>query len=133
MKKRPGDIIILHRCNINDNRIWFLRYQARWTELFVISDLFFALLPVPCNNLKNQYFEKMKTKLRDIIILHMFTTNDNHMIYGSWDMERDRGFFVIFNHFLHSYPHPLTTQKSKFWKNEKTTLRYYHFTHAYPK
>ena len=41
----------------------------------------FALLPP--NNPKNQNFEKMKKTPRDIIILHMFTINDNHMMYGS--------------------------------------------------
>ena len=25
----------------------------------------------------------------DIIILHMCTKNDDHMMYGSWDMVRD--------------------------------------------
>ena len=44
---------------------------------------FFALLP------KNKNFEKMKKTLGDINILHMYTINDNCMIYGSWDMERD--------------------------------------------
>ena len=37
----------------------------------------------PPNNLKNQNFEIMKKNPADIIILHVCTTNDNHMIYGS--------------------------------------------------
>ena len=41
----------------------------------------FALLPP--NNPKNENFEKMKNKPENIIILHMFTINDNHMMYGS--------------------------------------------------
>ena len=32
------------------------------------------------NNLKNQSFEKMPG---NIIILHLHTTNDDHMMYGS--------------------------------------------------
>ena len=56
--------------------------------------LFFALLPP--NNPKNQNFEKMKKTAGDIIILQMRTLNDNHMMYGTWDMEPlDR----IFCHF----------------------------------
>ena len=43
--------------------------------------LFFALSHP--NNLKKQNFEKMKKNPGDIIILHMFTINDNHMTYGS--------------------------------------------------
>ena len=42
---------------------------------------FFALLAP--NNQKNQNFEKMKKMPGDIIILHMCTVNDNHMMYGS--------------------------------------------------
>ena len=57
-------------------------------------------LPPP-KNLKNQNFEKM-SKSGDII-LHMWTTNDDHMMYGSWDMEHDRQNFLSFiflDHFL---------------------------------
>ena len=43
----------------------------------------------PPNNPKNQNIEKMKKTPGDIIILHMCTTDDNHMMNGSWDMERD--------------------------------------------
>ena len=61
--------------------LWFLRYGAWQTEVFVILDSFLPFYP--SNNLKNQNFEKMKKTPRDIIILHMCTINDNHMIYGS--------------------------------------------------
>ena len=37
----------------------------------------------PPNNPKNQYFENIKQTSGDIIILHLCTTNDNHMLYGS--------------------------------------------------
>ena len=47
----------------------------------------------------------MKKTPTDIIILHMCTINYNHMMYGSWDKERDRqNFFVILDYFLHFYP-----------------------------
>ena len=42
---------------------------------------FFALLPP--NNPKNQNLKKMKKRSGDIIILHMCTLNDNHMMSGS--------------------------------------------------
>ena len=35
MKKMPGDIIILHKCTKSYDQVmdvWFLRYDARWTE-----------------------------------------------------------------------------------------------------
>ena len=42
---------------------------------------FFALLPP--NNPKNQNFEKNEKTTGDIIILHMCTINDDHMMYSS--------------------------------------------------
>ena len=52
------------------------------------------------NNLKNQNFEKMKKTTGDII-LYMPIINDNYMMYGSCDKERDgQIFFVILGYFL---------------------------------
>ena len=66
----------------------------RQTYFFDILSFFLPLYPH--NNLKNQNFEKMKNMPADIIILHLYDTNDNHMIYGSLDMEHNRqNFFVI--------------------------------------
>ena len=56
---------------------------------------FFALLPYP-KNLTNQNFGKMIKMPGDIIILHMRTINDNHMIYGSRDAECDGQDFLSF-------------------------------------
>ena len=59
------------------------------TDVIVIFHfgLFLALLPP--NSLKNQNLKKMKKTLGDIIILHKCTKNHNHLLYCSWDMERD--------------------------------------------
>ena len=83
MKKTPRYITILHMCNSKwqSYGVWFLRYQVRRTEFFVILDHFLHFYPP--NNPKNQNFEKMKKTPGDIIILHMCTINDNHMMYGS--------------------------------------------------
>ena len=51
---------------------WVVFYHLTWT------------------NLKNQYFEKKKKKKSGDIILHKCTKNHDHMLYCSWDMERDR-------------------------------------------
>ena len=68
-------------CTINEDHIRFVRYKAQQTEFFVIFAHFLPFnLP---NNLKNQNFEKMKNTPEDIIILHLPTTNDDHMMYGS--------------------------------------------------
>ena len=44
MKKMPRDIIISHKCTINDNHdVWFLRSEV-WLAEFCHFGLFFALL-----------------------------------------------------------------------------------------
>ena len=102
MKKNPKDIIILHMHHKWQScDVWFLAYGVKWTEFFVILDRFLPFYAP--NNPKNQHYEKLKKKQTpgDIINLHMSTINDNHMMYGSWDIKHDgQNFFVILNHFL---------------------------------
>ena len=63
----------------------------------------------------------MTKKPIDIIILHMCTLNENHMMYGSWDMECDRyNFFSSWTIFA-ILPLP-TTQKIKMLKEWKNLL-----------
>ena len=53
MYKNPGDIILLHMCNINEDHMMYgsCDIKAWWTEF--------------------------------LVILHLCTTNDNHTMYGS--------------------------------------------------
>ena len=57
--------------------------------------LFFALLPSPLfcsfspNSRKNENSTKMKNTVGDIVILHKFTKNHDHMLCRSWDMACD--------------------------------------------
>ena len=85
MKKIPEDIIILHMSTINDNHMTSFMIPKIWSttnRIFCHFGQCFALLPP--NNPENQNFKKMKKKTPgDIIILHMCTINDNHMMYGS--------------------------------------------------
>ena len=80
----------------------------------------------PPNNPKNQNLKKWKTAW-SIITLQMCTINDNHMMYGSWDMECNRqnflSFWTIFCPFT-----PLWTQKIKIlkkWKKHLKILSFY--------
>ena len=83
--------------------IWFLRYQEQQTEFLVILGHFWHFYLI--NSLKNQNFEKTKKASENIIILHLCTANDNHVINISWDMEHDRQkFFIILGHFCLSPP-----------------------------
>ena len=96
LKKKLEDIIILHRCNINDNHIMYGSWDTKCNRqnFFVILGHFLPFYPP--KNLKNQNFEKMKTTSGGIIFLHMCIINNNHMMYGSWDMEHDGHNFLSF-------------------------------------
>ena len=89
------------------------------TEFFVILDHFLPFYPPPPNNPKNQNFEKMKKKPnktpRDIIILHTYTINDNHIMYVSGDMECDGQIFLLFWTILCPFT-PTMTQRIKILK-----------------
>ena len=70
-------------------------------EISGATDIVFVILsqflPFYCtNNLQNQNFEKIKKTPGDIVILHMSTINNNHMIYGSWEIERGKHNFWSF-------------------------------------
>ena len=127
-KKTPRDIIILHICTINDNHIMYSSWVMKRDRpnFFVILD---RILPFyPTNNPKNQNFGKMKKKKTgDIIILHMYTINDNRIMYGSWDMKNDGHDWTVFCHFT-----PLTTRKIKILKNWKKCLEILSFYTCVP-
>ena len=95
MKQASGDVIILHKFTRNENHdVWFLRYGGRKKEFFLIFGPFFAfLLPLTTWKIK---ILKNKKKLGDIIVLHRCTINENHMMYGSWDMKSDRHNYLSF-------------------------------------
>ena len=63
----------------------------------------------------------------------MRNKNDNHMVYGSWDIARDRhSFFVSLDRFLPFYL-PSNPKNENFEKNKKSIWRHYHFTYVYHK
>ena len=132
-KKMLEDIILLYIHVYNEWRsydIWFLKYKVRQTETVVILGHF---LPFQSpDNPENQNFKIEKESPGDITILHIFTINYNQMIYGSWDMERNRqnslSFWTVICPFT-----PYGPRESKFRKDEKHTGRYYHLTNVYHK
>ena len=110
--------------------VWILRYGVQQTKCFVILVHFLHFYPT--NNPENEHFEKMKKTPGHIIILPMSTINDNHMTYGSWDLECDRQNFLSFWAFF-ALSLSWQPEKSKFYKNEKNAWKYYHFTQLYHK
>ena len=123
MKKLPWDIITLHTCTTNDNHMMYGSWNIERDKqiFFVFSNHFLPFYP-PNNPPKNQNVEKkQKTKTPgDIIILHKCNINDNHMMYGYWDIKRDRQNFLSFGTIFCLFTH-LTTPKIKILKNWKKT------------
>ena len=83
MEKSAGDVIILYMCTKNHN---YMMYGSWDTEcdrqnFFFILGYLWPFYPQQPKKIKN--FWKMKKNARDIIILHMCTTNCYHIMYGS--------------------------------------------------
>ena len=130
-KKSARDIIVLHKCTINDNHMIYGSWDINCNRqiFFVILGHFWSFYPP--NSPKNDSIRKMKTP-GDIIILHEGTKTHNHRLQCSWDMVRDGcnccfSFWAILCTFT-----PLTTQKMKISKKmKKNAWRYHHFTQVY--
>ena len=98
---------------------------------------FFALLPR--YGLRKSKFFKMKKKRKkkrrkppeDIIILQMCTINDNHIMYGSGDMECNGQNFLSFSTVFYSFT-PLKKLKP-FEKLKKKRLEISSFSTSLPK
>ena len=116
-------------CIKNDNHMMHDSWDTKCDRQNFLS--FWAIFYpfIPPNNPKSQNFEKIiKKKHGDIIILHKWTINDNHKMYGSLRFKaRQTEFFVILGHFL---PFNLTNnpKKQNFQKMKKNIWRYLHFT-----
>ena len=95
IKTSHGYIIILHMCTIRYG-VWQWYFLKFWTVFcpFTYTHTPLHSCPTP-NNTEKKLWKNEKTPW-DIIILHMCTINDNHMMYGSWDMKCNRQKFLSF-------------------------------------
>ena len=95
MKVMPRDIFILHMCTITDNHGMVPEMYDSWDnrvqqiEFFVILDHFFLFWP-PLTAQKIKILKKWKKMPWNIMILHKWTKNYDHMLYCSWDTVCDR-------------------------------------------
>ena len=131
-KKIPGYIILLHMCTIRDNRMMYGSWDMKRDGQNFLSFWTVFLPFYPPNNSKNQNFEKLKKTPGDIIILHMCTTNENHMVNGSWYIKRDGQIFLSFWTIFSPFT-SLKSQKMKILEKWKNTWIYYDFTQVYQK
>ena len=134
MKKKPGDIIILHKYTKNPYHWLYCSWDmvCYGCNCYFHFRLYFSLLlPPPSNSPKNENFKTMK--MAGDIILHNCIKNHDHMLYCSWDMVcvRCNCYFSFLGYFL-LLP-PWQPEKWKAQKNEKIIWRYNHFTQLYQK
>ena len=120
LKRIPRDIIILHMCTINDSHMIYGSWDVECDRQNILSFWTIFCTFTPLTTQKIRILKKMKKPPKDIITLHMRTINDNHMMYGSWDMDRNGQtfchFWTVFCPFT-----LLTTWKIKLLKNWKKT------------
>ena len=99
IEKPRGYIIILHRCDLNENHMMYgfwntecdrQKFLSFWTIFWTFTTL---------TTQKIKILKKMKQPSGDVITLHMCTVNENGV--------QQTNFFVILDCFLPFYP--LTT------------------------
>ena len=110
-------------------------YAAKHKVFCHYGSFFFHLTFLTTKNMK--ILKKLKTLPGDNIILKLCTTNDNHIIFGLWDIKRTKHNFLSFCTTFCRFT-PLTTQKIKLKKIKKEKKknnfwRYYHFISPYHK
>ena len=110
------DVIILNLCNKNTIKWCMLTKIWSVTDIIIchFRSVFALLSHYWPGKLK---FGKMLKASADIILLHMCTINQGHMMYGSWDIKcKGQSLFCHFRPFI-LRSDPLSNRKSKFWKN----------------
>ena len=81
--------------HLKNNIFVFFQMPELCTTVFVIFYHFLSIYPL--NNPENLNFEKNEKNMPgDIIILHICTLSESHMMYGSRDTECDRQNFLSF-------------------------------------
>ena len=76
---------------------------------------------------------KTENRPRDIIILHISTINDNHIMYDSSDMKRIRQHFLLFWAIFCPFTSPNNLENQNFEKTKRNTWRYHCFIQVYQK
>ena len=82
-----GDIVLLPMCNINQNHLMYGSWDIKCKGRSLCHFAIFSPLTLLTTQ-KNQLFQKIICLL--IISLILFTANDNHTMYNSWNIKGDR-------------------------------------------
>ena len=127
-KNTPGDIILLHICSINEDHMMYGSCNTRHGKQNFLSFWAIFLHLTLLATQKINILKKWKKNCGEIIILHLCTTNDDHMMYGSWDMEHKIQIFCHFQQFFLPQNNP---ENQNFEKMEKKGQRHHHFSYVY--
>ena len=102
-------------CTKNHNQMRCSSWNMEWDRHSFLSfwAIFCTFTPLWTPKIKT--WKKGQKTPGDIILLHMCTINEDHMMYGSWDKKTQHIVFCHFRQFcaLSYTSHP---KKSKFWK-----------------
>ena len=101
VKNASGDIIILHMRTKNRNHMMYGSWDTKWDrQNFLSFGLFFSLSsppPTPKWSRKLKSWKKWKKCLEILsFYTYMCTVNEDHMIYGFWNIMCDRQKFLSF-------------------------------------
>ena len=132
MKKKLLDISSFYTCasHMTITSCMVSEICSATDRIFCLfGPLFVLLLPLTTQKIK---IMKERTKHLEILPFYTCTINENHLMYGSWDRERERQNFFHFGPFF-AFLSQKQPEKSKFWKNEKNLWIYHHFTLVYQK
>ena len=95
---------LFRMCTINKDSWDIRRNRQKFSSFWVIFCPF-----IPLTNQKIKILKKWQKKKKnpgDVIILHLSTTNDNHMMYNVWFLRygvQQEKSFLILDHFLSFY------------------------------
>ena len=109
MKKISGDVIILNLCNKKHDHVMYGYSDMECNRHNCHFRPFFALLPHYWpQKLKfgKNVKKKKKKKTGYIKPFHMCIINQDHMMYGSWDMKYKTEFFCHLGPFFSLLPPP---------------------------
>ena len=115
--------IILDMCTKNHNHMMYGSWDTEWDRHnFLPFWAIFCPFTLPLMILEIKILKKWK-KCLEILTIYTYTCtiNEDHMIYGSWNIRCNREFFVILGHFCTLIP--WQPRKSKLWKIEKKKHR----------
>ena len=130
-KKTPGDIIILHKCTINDNHMMHGSPDIQCNRIFCRFGLFFC----PFTQLTTQKIRILKNEKNNQRYHHFTQAHHKWQSYDVWFLRYKAQLteFVLSFWAIFSPLTSLTTQKINFEKNEEKKLQISSFYTCVPK